>query len=58
MNKVVLTPVEQDEINRLLMEFKERGGMDDKELISRLNAIPFEEFMDQVSKKIRKKQDK
>ena len=50
--KVVLTESEQREVDMITEEFKARGGMDDKELISRLNAIPFEEFMNKMSEKI------
>lgn len=52
IDKVVLTEAEQREHDLFLEEFKARGGMDDEELISRLNAIPFEEFMDKLEKKI------
>lgn len=53
IDKVELCESEQREIDLLTEEFKARGGMDDEELISRLNAIPFEEFMDKMSEKIR-----
>lgn len=53
IDKVELSKSEQREIDLLTEEFKARGGMDDEELISRLNAIPFEEFMDKMSEKIR-----
>ena len=53
MNKVVLNESEQREVDLITEEFKERGGKDDEELISRLNAIPFEEFMNKKKKKIR-----
>ena len=52
IDKVVLTEAEQREHDLFLEEFKARGGMDDEELISRLNAIPFEEFMDKLEKRI------
>ena len=53
MKKVVLTESEQREVDLITEEFKAKGGMDDKELMSRLNAIPFEEFMNKMSEKIR-----
>ena len=53
MDKVVLTESEQREVDLLTEEFKARGGMSTEELISRLNAIPFEEFMNMMSEKIR-----
>lgn len=53
MEKVVLTESEQREVDLLLEEFKARGGMDDEELISRLGAIPFEEFMRNLSNRIK-----
>lgn len=52
IDKVVLTEAEQREHDLFLEEFKARGGMDDEELISRLNAIPFEKFMDKLEKRI------
>lgn len=51
--KVELTESEQRKVDLLTEEFKARGGMDDEELISRLNAIPFEESTDKMSEKIR-----
>lgn len=51
-NKVVLNESEQYEVDMLMEEFKQRGGMDDKELMSRLGAIPFEEFMKKLDKRI------
>ena len=52
MDKVVLNESEQREIDLITEEFKARGGMDDEELISRLGAIPFEEFMNKLEKRI------
>lgn len=52
-NKVVLNESEQREVDLITEEFKARGGMDDEELIRRLGAIPFEEFMNKMSEKIR-----
>ena len=52
MNKVVLNESEQREVDMITEEFKERGGMSTEELISRLGAIPFEDFMKIMSKKI------
>ncbi|MDO4511366.1 MAG: hypothetical protein Q4B68_06080 [Bacteroidales bacterium] len=53
VNKVVLSESEQREVDLITEEFKVRGGMDDEELMKRLNAIPFEEFMKKMSEKIR-----
>lgn len=53
MDKVVLSESEQRKVDLITEEFKARGGMDDDELISRLDAIPFEEFMNKMSEKIR-----
>ena len=53
MKKVVLTESEQREVDLITEEFKAKGGMDDEELMSHLNAIPFEEFMNKMSEKIR-----
>lgn len=53
MKKVVLTESEQREVDLITEEFKAKGGMDDEELMSRLNAIRFEEFMNKMSEKIR-----
>ena len=52
INKVVFTESEQREVDLITEEFKARGGMDDDELMSRLNAIPFEEFMNTMKDKI------
>ena len=52
MDKVVLNESEQREVDLITEEFKARGGMDDEELMTRLNAIPFEEFMNKMSEKI------
>lgn len=53
MNKVVLKESEQREVNLITEEFKARGGMSTEELKSRLDAIPFEDFMKEMSKKIK-----
>ena len=53
MDRVVLNESEQREVDLITEEFKARGGMDDEELMTRLNAIPFEEFMNKMSEKIR-----
>ena len=52
MDKVVLTESEQREVDLITEEFKARGGMSTEELISRLDAIPFEEFMNKLEKRI------
>lgn len=53
MDKIVLTEDEQREHDLLLEEFKARGGMSTKELIARLGAIPFDEFMRKLEERIR-----
>ena len=53
MDKVILNETEKREIDIITEEFKARGGMSTEELISRLNAIPFEDFMKIMSEKIR-----
>ena len=53
MDKVILNETEKREIDIITEEFKVRGGMSTEELISRLNAIPFEDFMKIMSEKIR-----
>ena len=53
MKKVVLTESEQREVDLITEEFKAKGGMDDKELMSRFGAITFEEFSNNIREKIR-----
>ena len=53
MKKVVLTESEQREVDLITEEFKAKGGMDDKELMSRFSAITFEEFSNNIREKIR-----
>ena len=45
MNKVVLNESEQREVDMITEEFKMRGGISTEKLISRLGAIPFEDFI-------------
>ena len=52
LDQVTLTEAEQAKIDKFLEEFKARGGMSTEELISRLGAIPFEEFMDKLENRI------
>lgn len=53
MDKVVLSESERKEIELITEEMKRKGGMSTEELISRLDAIPFEEFMNDMSQRIR-----
>lgn len=53
MDKLVLTESERKEIDLLLEEFSAKGGMSDEELMHRLDAVPFEDFMNNLSRKIR-----
>ncbi len=52
VHNVVLTESEQREVDLITKEFTARGGMSTKELIKRLNAIPFEDFMNKLDKRI------
>ena len=40
------------EIELLIEEFNSRGGMSTEELITRLNAVPFDEFQEGLREKI------
>lgn len=53
MDKVILNETEKREIDIITEEFKVRGGMSTKELISRFGAIPFEDFSLKIKEKIR-----
>lgn len=53
MENVVLNEAEQREVDMITEEFKTQGGMSTEELISRLGAIPLEDFMKIMSEKIR-----
>ena len=53
MDKVVLSESERKEIELITEEMKRKGGMSTEELVSRLDAIPFEEFMNDMSQRIR-----
>ena len=52
IDKVELNESEQRKVDLITEEFKARGGMSTEELISRLEAIPFEEFMNKLEKRI------
>ena len=53
MKKSIYTESQRREIEKFTEEFKARGGMSTEELITRLGAIPFDEFMRQMREKIR-----
>ena len=53
MNEVILNETERREVDMITEEFKARGGMSTEELISRLGAIPFEDFSMKLKEKIR-----
>lgn len=53
MEKVILTESEQNEVTMITEEFDASGGMSTEELIVRLNAITLDEFMNNMSEKIR-----
>ena len=50
----ILTEEQPTEIDvaKVIEEFKARGGMSTEELKTRLKAIPFEEFMRKLDKRI------
>lgn len=50
--KLVLSEAEKKELDLFLEDFDKKGGMTTEELIQRLNAIPFEEFIDNLRKKV------
>ena len=50
--KIVLTETEQRDLDLLKEEFKQRGGMTTQELIQRLNAIPFKDFIKELREEI------
>ena len=52
-NRLIISEQERQEINLLKEEFEQRGGMTTEELIERLGAIPFEEFINNLRKKVR-----
>ena len=52
IDKVELNESDQRKVDLITEEFKARGGMSTEELISRLEAIPFEEFMNKLEKRI------
>ena len=52
VHNVVLTESEQREVDLITKEFTAGGGMSTEELIKRLNAIPFEDFMNKLDKRI------
>ena len=53
VNKVILTESERNQVSLIVEEFNAKGGISTKELISRLDAIPFDDFMTNISEKIR-----
>ena len=52
VDKVELNESEQRELDLFMEEFKQSGGMTTEELISRLDAIPFDEFMKKLDKRL------
>lgn len=52
VNKVELNESEQRELDLFMEEFKQSSGMTTEELISRLDAIPFDEFMKKLDKRL------
>ena len=51
-NQVLLTESEFKDLELLTEEFNTKGGMSTKELITRLSAVPFEEFQKGLKEKI------
>ena len=52
MGKSTLEERERRELELFMEEFKARGGMDDDEIQARIGAIPMEEFMKKLAKRI------
>lgn len=52
-NKVILTESERKQVNLFMEEFKQSGGMSTEELIKKLNAVPLEEFINDLREEIR-----
>jgi hypothetical protein len=52
MEKSTLEERERRELELFMEEFKARGGMDDDEIKARIGAIPMEEFMKKLAKRI------
>ena len=52
-SRLIISEQERQEINLLKEEFEQRGGMTTEELIERLGAVPFEEFINNLRKKVR-----
>ena len=52
VDKVELNESEQRELDLFMEEFKQSSGMTTEELISRLDAIPFDEFMKKLDKRL------
>ena len=51
-NKVILTKFERKQVNLFMEEFKQSGGMSTEELIKKLNAVPLEEFINDLREEI------
>ena len=52
-SKVILTKSERKQVNLFMEEFKQSGGMSTEELIKKLNAVPLEEFINDLREEIR-----
>lgn len=52
-NRLIISDQERQEIKLLKEEFEQRGGMTTEELIERLGAIPLDEFINNLRKKVR-----
>ena len=52
-SRLIISEQERQDINLLKEEFEQRGGMTTEELIERLGAVPFEEFINNLRKKVR-----
>ena len=50
---VILSDSDHQAIELLIEEFNSRGGMSTEELLSRLDAVPFEEFQEELKEKIK-----
>ena len=49
----ILTESERKQVNLFMEEFKQSGGMSTEELIQKLNAVPLEEFINDLREEIR-----
>ena len=51
-NKVVLTESEEKKLNLIMDEIIQNGGLTTEQMIERFNAIPFEQFINNLREKV------